>query len=366
VSGTSALTVSNATLLSGTMVVLPSAATIPAGLAQQFTAFGDFSDGNTYDITTTVVWSSSNTGLATISNASGSQGLAAAIAAGGPVTITATYGGGGAGYTATASLTVSNAVLQSIALTPANPSVPKGVTQQFTATGNYSDASTFDLTNLAAWNSATTSVATINSAGLASAVNVGSSSISATYQGITGSTTLTVTSAVLQSITIAANPALPAAGLPAGITQSFVATGHYSDGSTLTLSGATWTSSNTAIATVNNSGLARTLAAGATNLSASLSGITGAFALTVNNATLSSIAVTPANATLAIGSTLQYTATGTYSNGTSFNITSTVTWSATPGNKVKITSAGVARRLRSGQATIRATSGAVTGTTKVF
>ena len=57
---------------------------------------------------------------------------------------------------------------------------------------------------------------------------------------------------------------------------------------------------------------------------------------------------------------------GTYSNGTSFNITSSVTWSATPGNKVKISSLGIARRLRNGQATIRATSGGVTGTTKVF
>src|SRR5439155_1643047 len=207
---------SNATLLSGTMIV-PNSATIPAGLQQQFTAFGDFSDGNTYDITTAVIWSSSNTGTATISNASGSQGLATAVAAGGPVTITATYGGGGAGYTATASLTVSNAILQSIALTPATPSAPKGVTQQFIATGTYSDASTFALTNTAAWSSATTSVATINSIGLASAVNVGTSSVSAAYQGISGNTTLTVTSAILQSITIAANPAVPAAGLPAGI-----------------------------------------------------------------------------------------------------------------------------------------------------
>src|SRR5207248_507731 len=88
VSGASALTVTNATLLSGTMIV-PSSATIPAGLQQQFNAFGDFSDGNTYDITTAVIWSSSNTGTATISNASGSQGLATAVAAGGPVTITA-------------------------------------------------------------------------------------------------------------------------------------------------------------------------------------------------------------------------------------------------------------------------------------
>src|SRR5207253_9201870 len=145
-------------------------------------------------------------------------------------------------------------------------------------------------------------------------------------------------------------PAFPAAGLPAGIKQSFVATGHYSDGSTRGMAGVTWTSSNPAVANISSSGVATTIAAGATTISASLSGITGTFALTVNNATLSSIAVTPASATLVIGATLQYAATGTYSNGTSFNITSSVTWSATPGNKVKISSLGIARRLRNGQA----------------
>src|SRR5205807_2094730 len=151
------------TLLS--IAVTPDASSnpsVPVGLTLQYTATGSYSDGSTADITSQVSWSSSNTGIATISTA----GLATGVAAGGPVTITATYGGGGAGYTATASFTVSNAVLQAVAVTPANPSLPKGLTLQFIATGTYSDASTFDLTNTAAWSSATTSVATINSVGL--------------------------------------------------------------------------------------------------------------------------------------------------------------------------------------------------------
>jgi hypothetical protein len=39
-----------------------------------------------------------------------------------------------------ASLTVTLATLQSIAVTPANPSIAKGLTKQFTATGTYSEA----------------------------------------------------------------------------------------------------------------------------------------------------------------------------------------------------------------------------------
>ena len=61
-------------------------------------------------------------------------------------------------------LTVTAATLQSIAVTPANPSIAKGATQQFTATGTFSDNSTQNLTAQVTWASATTTVATITPA----------------------------------------------------------------------------------------------------------------------------------------------------------------------------------------------------------
>ena len=107
-------------------------------------------------------------------------------------------------------LTVTAAVLESIAVTPANPSIAKGTTQQFTATGTYSDNSTQDLTSQVTWASATTSVATISSAGLGDRPSAtGTSTITATLGGVTGSTVLTVTAAVLQSIAVTpANPSI--------------------------------------------------------------------------------------------------------------------------------------------------------------
>ena len=77
-------------------------------------------------------------------------------------------------------LTVTSATLQSIAVTPANPSIAAGTTQQFTATGTYSDASTADLTGSVTWSSGTTATATIGSTGLAHGVSAGTSSIGAT------------------------------------------------------------------------------------------------------------------------------------------------------------------------------------------
>jgi YVTN family beta-propeller protein len=96
--------------------------------------------------------------------------------------------GGGSGGGGDVSLT-------SIAITPANPSIAIGATQQFTATGNYSDGSTKDLTASAMWLSSTIAVATINStSGLATAIAEGTSTITASSTARTGSTTLTVTS----------------------------------------------------------------------------------------------------------------------------------------------------------------------------
>jgi len=89
-----------------------------------------------------------------------------------------------------------SATLKSIAVTPSSATLAVGATQQFTATGTYSNGDTENLTNLAAWSSTVTTVATINSTGLATAVSAGTTTIEATYSGVTGSASLTVTSSV--------------------------------------------------------------------------------------------------------------------------------------------------------------------------
>lgn len=83
--------------------------------------------------------------------------------------------------------------LSSITVTPANPSIVAGVTQQFTATGTYSDGSTQNLTSSATWTSSNTGVATITSAGLASGVGAGNTTVTAALASVSGSTGLTVT-----------------------------------------------------------------------------------------------------------------------------------------------------------------------------
>ena len=78
--------------------------------------------------------------------------------------------------------------LTSIVVTPANPSILTGASQQFTATGTYSDGSTQDITSQAIWTSSDTAVATIDAGGLATGISAGTTMISASLAGVTGST----------------------------------------------------------------------------------------------------------------------------------------------------------------------------------
>ena len=151
----------------------------------------------------------------------------------GSTTIQATSGS----ISGSTGLTVTAPALVSIAVTPANPSISSGTTQQFTATGTYSDSSTQNLTSSVTWSSTNTAVATITSGGLATGVGTGSATIQATSGSISGSTSLTVTRVL---VSIAVTPAN--ASIAKGLTQQFTATGVFSDGSTPNLTSAvTWT-----------------------------------------------------------------------------------------------------------------------------
>jgi hypothetical protein len=198
ISGSSVLDVTAAVLTS--LAVTPTNPSIASGTGVAFTAIGTFSDLTTQDLTDTVTWSSSNSAVAAISNAPGSQGLATSVAIG-ATTISVVDPSSGLGDSTT--LDVTAAVLTSLAITPTNPSIALGTTQQFTATGTYSDGSTQDLTTAVTWSSSNSAVAAISNAsgseGLATSVAAGSTTIGAIDPGtsISASTTLTITSNVV-------------------------------------------------------------------------------------------------------------------------------------------------------------------------
>jgi large repetitive protein len=115
-------------------------------------------------------------------------------------TLTISYGAFGSPSVVNLQGTGNVTGLNSITVTPANPSIASGTTEQFVATGQFSNGTTANLTNSVIWSSATPAVATISATGNASAVGAGQTVIKAVSGAISGSTALTVTSSVTYAI----------------------------------------------------------------------------------------------------------------------------------------------------------------------
>jgi uncharacterized protein YjdB len=333
------------------IAVTPDNPSIVANGTEQFTATGTYSNGTTANITSSVTWTSGTASIASISNAGLATGLVV-----GTSTITATSGS----VTGSTTLTVTAATLQSIAVTPANASIAAAGTEQYTATGTYSNGTTQNITSSVTWSSSSTTVATISSSGLAKGVAAGSTNITATSGSVSGSTGLTITAATLQSIAV--TPAN--ASIAAGATEQYTATGTYSNGTTQNItSSVTWSSSSIGVATISSSGLAKGVAAGSTTITATSGSVAGSTTLTVTAATVQSIAVTPANPSIATNGTQQFIATGTYSNGATANLTEEVAWTSSNASVARVNDYGLTTGLAAGTSTITATYGSLTAST---
>jgi len=355
-----------ATVTAATLVALevaPLAPSLAAGLKRQFTAIGTFSDSSTQDLTASVTWASDDTLVATISNVTGSEGLMHGVAPG-SAEISATLGAISASTTAG----VTDATLLTLDIVPVAPSLAVGLTLPLEAYGTYSDSSTLDLTASVTWTSATPAIASVSNAsgaeGLLSAVAVGSTEVAATLGAISRSTSVSVTTATLVALEL--SPQSPS--LAAGLTQAFSVLGTFSDSSTQDLTtSVTWASDDTLVASISNAGgsegLLTALTAGAAEISATLGAVSQSTTVTVSAATLVSLAITPPSPSLGLLQTLQLTATGTYTDSSTQDLTTSVTWSSDAPLTVQMSNApgtqGRASALLIGSTQVRATLGAV-------
>jgi hypothetical protein len=156
--------------------------------------------------------------------------------------------------------------------------------------------------------------------------------------------------------------------------QQYVATGTYADGTTSDVtSKVTWSSSDTAIATISSNGLVTTLVDGNTTITGSLDGITSIpVDLTVNS--LSSVSIitwkgigAPRTLTsLPVGSTFQVWATGTYSDGSDTDITSQVNWVSSNEGVATIDANGLITGVSDGSDNITASLSGITSPPVAF
>ncbi|HVM91314.1 MAG TPA: Ig-like domain-containing protein [Terriglobales bacterium] len=162
----------------------------------------------------------------------------------------------------------------------------------------------------------------------------------------------------LRSVSVSPSSATVAVGG----TQQFLAIATYSDGSTATVtSQASWTASPQSVAVVSASGLASGDSAGASVVSATFNGVAGDANLQVSPPALKSIAISPSIGAIQVGGTLQFSATGSYSDGSTSDLTSTAAWSTGNSNIASIDAAALATAVSSGTTSVTAALSNVSG-----
>ena len=217
-----------------------------------------------------VTWSSSNTSVATVS----STGLVTAVA-GGTCTITCTAKDG-SGKTATCEVTVTQLVTGiTLNYTSLTLNLDENYSQTLTATVQPSNAANKNVT----WESSDEDVAEVSRRGVVSANGLGTCTITCTAQDGSG-VTATCTVRVVQLVT-GITLSQTSLSLNSGDTQTLTATVQPSDASD---KGVTWSSSSTAVAMVNQSGLVTAVSGGTCTITCTAkdgSGVTATCLVTV-------------------------------------------------------------------------------------
>src|SRR6266480_3954139 len=312
------------------IVSSPDTVTLDPDQTQQFVAYGRTQAGDS--VVVAVSWSASggtitSGGLYTANSVAGSYQVTATaqVPATAAPTATATS------TTVSGSSQVKNrGPMAQIILTPLTASAVGGGRVQFAAYGRYTAGQ-----------------------------SAGTYQVIATQSGGTLASTAAVTISNVPVASVAVSPV--AAGLAVGATTQLTATPEDSTGAALGGRAVTWATSNGAVATVSASGLVTGVAAGSATITANSEGQSGRSALTVTNVPVASVTMSPAAATVTVGTTTQVTATPKDANGTALS-GGVVTWGTSNAAVATVSASGLVTGVAAGSATITATSEGQSGT----
>ncbi|MEZ8719077.1 Ig-like domain-containing protein [Vibrio splendidus] len=216
----------------------------------------------------------------------------------------------------------------------------KGNKKAFVAVGYYSDHSSKVLTDLSIWRSNNKNIGYFVEPGQLIGKALGFIKITATKDGVTSNTVdVEVTNATVTSLTVTPSQVLVAKGQ----TQQLLATATYSDGTSSDVSrSVTWTPDEPQTATVTPTGLLSGDTVATTTVEAFLDGVTSnTVDVEVTNAIVTSLTVTPSQVLVAKGQTQQLLATATYSDGTSSDVSRSVTWTPDEPQTATVTPTGL-------------------------
>ena len=339
----------------------PAKLSLPVGEQSAFTVTGIFSNDTSQDLTQQVTWVSSATSYANVDNRIDHRGEVTALSKG-SASISAYIGG----LDASAALTVTDAALVGIEVTPANSTLASGLQQQFVATGLYSDGSQIDISDQVQWSSENSYAVLVSDEGLFQANSQGSDRIIASYQSLQGYTSLDVTSASLNSLNLIVQSSTQALGT----TQQLQVWAQYSDSSSKDVTQqANWSSTDSSVIQMSNSGVnhgrATALAQGSTSVNVEFGGMSASQTIEVTSAVLQEIQLTDATAgDLYVNQQRSIHAVGTYSDNSQQDLDQQVLWSSSDEQVIAVSNAsdslGVMTALSSGSASISASYAGVT------
>jgi uncharacterized protein YjdB len=331
-----------------TVNVTPNPITMSVGQTTQFIAVLKDAVGNVLNARV-VTWVSSNASAATVST----TGLVTAVAAG-VATITATS----EGKNGTASVSISNVAVGTVTVQPQGPSIVQGAKVQLSAT--VLDVNGTVVTDrVVTWSSSNTTQAVVSSTGIVTGVSPGTVIITATSEGKSGTTTVTVTQVPVASVTLSP----PSVSVRTTQTATLAATLRDASGNVVTNRPITWSSSSNAIATVNG-GVVTGVAVGTATITATSEGKSGTAAVNVTAIPVATVVVAPPTKSMLVTQTFPLTVTVTDSAGTVVT-DRVVTWASANTAAATVSAAGVVTAAGPGTATITATSEGKSGSSTI-
>lgn len=260
--------------------VTPRSSLARVGATQQLAAVAKDASGNPMS-GAEITWKSAEPTVATV-NASG---LVTYVGAGSTAIIATARGTSGF------ATIVSDANVATVAMSLSTFNLPQPQTLQLIATPQ--DAKGVALFRPITWTSSVPTVATVSATGLVTSIGAGTTTITATSEGKTGTTSITVVPpAPVATVTLSSTSGY----LPTTVGVPLTAALRDANNGVLTDRTVTWSSSNNAIATVSATGVVTGVASGTVTITATSEGKTGSGTFTVLNGLRSGTALTFTNA----------------------------------------------------------------------
>lgn len=281
------------------------------------------------DVTEDLLWATDNDSVASISNNTGRRGVAKGISAG-DIEVFATLSIDGISLTASAKLAVTAVTLTDLQVSPSRADVIKGVYGRLYATAYFSDGSSADVTESAAWLSADPEIVKVGNAtflpGYAYAVEVGDTNLTATFLGQSVTVPISINAATLERIDV--SPINEHAFV--GINVQYAAIGVYSDGQKYDLTKlVSWSASDANVAIFDGvmTGYIHAIGAGNAEITASFDGLQGKANLAVEAAPIiNQLIITPADGAVYLGGGVFFQATLHYADGSTENVSYPSFW----------------------------------------